>query len=336
MTIDELFSPQFPMLVNSPLACLIGLDESIFVMQLHYWLLRYQFVPGHQYDGKTWIWNSANDWRKQFPFWSAQKVGRICRALESAGLIESTSCLNAHKYDRTKWYSINRDAFISLLKSSQFVDFKQSSEIKNEKLNTGKLNVQDCTNDSSVLADQYHRQPKSSSKTSHNKESVVGLDLVLQQIPNDQQSNRMISAVSGVIEMGKSPEYILKRTKYAQQKATNGGVWGYYIESLEALLAGVNWHSVEEETDSNEVKRAAAKAERERREEEQTAILAQEAQKIKLLAQQRFWAMSEDEQNNVRKIALEKCLEIGDPSPSESLLMALVTDVMIQSMGLTG
>lgn len=335
MTFDELFSPQFPMLVNSALACLIGLEESIFVMQLHYWQLKYSSDPRHQFDGKKWVWNSANDWRQQFPFWSPNKIGRICRKLEADGLIES-ACLNAHKYDRTKWYCINREAFKSLLSCSQQADFRQSSKMENENLKVEDLNLQDCTNDSSVLGDRYHRKPQTSSKTNHNKSDVVGLDLVLEQIPVDQQSDRLISAVTRLLITGKPPEYLLQRIQFAFRKASNGGVWGYFIESLEALLGGKNWHSVEEETVLKEVKMATAKAERERQKEEQAEKLVQEGQKIKLLAQQSFLAMSEEERNNVRRIALEKCLEVGDPSPSESLLMALVTDVMIQSMGLAG
>ena len=91
-----------PLLVLPSLAKKIGLNEAIFLQQVHYWLGASQ----HTIDGKKWIYNSAVAWQKQFPFWSTKTVKRIITSLEKSKILVS-GCFNTMKMDRTKWYTID-------------------------------------------------------------------------------------------------------------------------------------------------------------------------------------------------------------------------------------
>jgi len=91
-----------PLLVMPKLASLIGLPESIFLQQLHYWTEHSSNII----DGNKWVYNSVKEWRKQFPFWSERTLRRIIKGLEDEKLI-IVGNFNKLAIDQTKWYRIN-------------------------------------------------------------------------------------------------------------------------------------------------------------------------------------------------------------------------------------
>lgn len=90
-----------PLIVLPSLAAHIGLQESIFLQQLHYWLNR----SNHEKDGHKWVYNSYKEWQKQFPFWSEKTISRIVKKLEDSGLVICDN-FNSLVIDKTKWYRI--------------------------------------------------------------------------------------------------------------------------------------------------------------------------------------------------------------------------------------
>ena len=91
-----------PLLIPPTLAAEIGLNEAIVLQQIHFLLS----ISDHNYDGRKWVYNSYDDWQKQFPFWSKPTIVRIFKRLEDAELIV-TGNYNKRLYDRTKWYTVN-------------------------------------------------------------------------------------------------------------------------------------------------------------------------------------------------------------------------------------
>ncbi len=94
-----------PLMVLPSLAAAIGLNEAIVLQQLHYWLGR----SGKDRDGRRWIYNSYEEWERQFPFWSNKTIRRIIGSLETGKLILSAN-YNASAFDKTKWYTIDYEA----------------------------------------------------------------------------------------------------------------------------------------------------------------------------------------------------------------------------------
>ncbi|MGG0516597.1 conserved phage C-terminal domain-containing protein [Bacillus pseudomycoides] len=101
-----------PLLVLPGLASRIGLNEAIFLQQIHYWLNRSK----HFYDERSWVYNSVAEWVKQFPFWSENTIRRIVKNLEDEQLLVIGN-YNRAKFDKTKWYSINYEK-LRLLEST--------------------------------------------------------------------------------------------------------------------------------------------------------------------------------------------------------------------------
>jgi hypothetical protein len=93
---------EYPIMVYPSLAEALGLNESIVVQQVHYWVGK---KPKTR-DGFNWTYNSYTEWKKQFPFWSERSIQYIFRRLEIKKIL-ITGKFNKLPQDRTKWYRVN-------------------------------------------------------------------------------------------------------------------------------------------------------------------------------------------------------------------------------------
>lgn len=122
-----------PLLVLPGLASRIGLNEAIFLQQIHYWLNRSK----HFYDERNWVYNSVAEWVKQFPFWSENTIRRIVKNLEDEQLLVIGN-YNRAKFDKTKWYSINYEK-LRLLESTNDVPNLGRRFTQNEQMDVPNL-----------------------------------------------------------------------------------------------------------------------------------------------------------------------------------------------------
>lgn len=98
-----------PLQVLPTLAARIGLNEAIFLQQLHYWITNPKW--GQEVDGRRWVRNTVAEWQvENFPFWSINTIRRVVASLEQSGLVLTRDDLNSLNYDKTKWYSIDYQA----------------------------------------------------------------------------------------------------------------------------------------------------------------------------------------------------------------------------------
>ncbi|HBR33660.1 MAG TPA: hypothetical protein DD734_03435 [Firmicutes bacterium] len=101
---SKLLLDEKPLQVLPSLACTIGLNEAIFLQQLHYWLKDSK----HLHDGRRWVFNSYEGWQEQFKFWSISTIRRTIKSCIDQGLVVDGN-FNKLKQDNTKWYTINYD-----------------------------------------------------------------------------------------------------------------------------------------------------------------------------------------------------------------------------------
>lgn len=64
MSVGKLLIDDQPLQVLPELAKAIGLNEAIFVQQLHYFLN----ISKHKYEDRIWIYNTIDEWCEIFPF----------------------------------------------------------------------------------------------------------------------------------------------------------------------------------------------------------------------------------------------------------------------------
>jgi hypothetical protein len=128
-----LFNRQ-PLLINVQLAEKIGLNESIFFQQLHYWLQKSTF----KHDDVIYVYNTIQDWVEQFPFWSESTIKRLISSLVDRDLIIIKK-LSDNKYDRTNYYTINYSCAYLYENESGHAD-------TNDRVNLNQSCGSNCTN----------------------------------------------------------------------------------------------------------------------------------------------------------------------------------------------
>ena len=97
------------LLINEPplqalpsLAEILGLNGAVILQQIHYWLQG----SSNERDGFIWIYNSYEDWAKQFPWLTPNGIKKHILILEKAGYLISAE-FNRANGDRRKWYRID-------------------------------------------------------------------------------------------------------------------------------------------------------------------------------------------------------------------------------------
>ena len=78
-----------PLVIIPALAVAIGLNEAVFLQQLHYWL---QLGEEHgdvgiAHDGRQWVYNTISSWCRQFPYLSTRTLQRVISKLSQDGLV---------------------------------------------------------------------------------------------------------------------------------------------------------------------------------------------------------------------------------------------------------
>lgn len=94
----------------------IGLEKSILLKEIYGWVKHNWDNQKNIHHGVSWTYNSAKAYAEKFPYFSERSISRWLADLEDAGFI-ATGNFNEHKYDRTKWYAVNVDAYISLCRN---------------------------------------------------------------------------------------------------------------------------------------------------------------------------------------------------------------------------
>lgn len=110
---SNLLLDENPLIILPKLAVKIGLNESIVLQQIHYWLEINKKAGKNLRDGFYWTYNSYKEWQEQLPFFSLKTIQRTIERLEKLNLLV-VSNYNKLKIDRTKWYRIEYNVLQSL------------------------------------------------------------------------------------------------------------------------------------------------------------------------------------------------------------------------------
>lgn len=82
-----------------------GVDESIMLQNIKFWVRTNKANGTNQFDGSTWTYNSAKAFTKLFPFWTEKQIRRVLKSLTDQGVIKSGN-YNKSKYNHTTWYAL--------------------------------------------------------------------------------------------------------------------------------------------------------------------------------------------------------------------------------------
>jgi hypothetical protein len=126
MKSHEKFLNEKSLLIIRPgVAKLLGLNESIVLQQLHYWLQKAQKgMCGKKIEGNYWIWNRIQDWHEQFPFFSESTLKRAFSSLKKEKILVISKF---NGYNRINYYRIDYEILDSFLEKAEQI-MTQSNE----------------------------------------------------------------------------------------------------------------------------------------------------------------------------------------------------------------
>ena len=87
-----------------------GVEEAIMFNHILYWIASNNMNGRNKTDGKTWTYNSVENFSEHFPYWSAGQTGRVLKSLIKQDVLISAN-FNKIKYDRTKWYALKDEKY---------------------------------------------------------------------------------------------------------------------------------------------------------------------------------------------------------------------------------
>ena len=197
------------------LAKYVGKNESIMLNQINYWLSK----CGRNIDrlhGK-WIYNSLNEWHKQFNYWSLSTLRRTIKSLEDSGILVSKK-INANKWNHTKWYSIDYNKLNQLIKytiiNKEYSTTKEFNNLSNvNSLNNSAYNSKNKRTNRSVQNEQIIITKNNYTNRSSYKKNDVELKNALKEKieenlikPNEKEIiNKMVYIWNKVFEYSISP-----------------------------------------------------------------------------------------------------------------------------------
>lgn len=110
---------EHPLVLSPTLAKELGnLNEAVFVQQLHYWLENKKQAGKNFVEGRYWVYNSVEEWLKQFPWLSSATLRRTIDSLVKKGYVIKGN-FNTKKMDHTIWYSLNYEKLMEIGKKTK-------------------------------------------------------------------------------------------------------------------------------------------------------------------------------------------------------------------------
>ena len=98
---------------NVTVATVIGHEKAILLKEIYGWVKQNWDNQKNIHNGLAWTYNSAKAYAAKFPYFSDRSISRWLNELEQSGYIASAN-YNEHKYDKTKWYTVNTEAYVGL------------------------------------------------------------------------------------------------------------------------------------------------------------------------------------------------------------------------------
>jgi len=121
---SKLLFDEEPIAISRALSRILGPSKAIALQQIHYWCEKSKgFVnpSEHFINGRWWVYNTYEEWTRQFCIGSERTVRRILKELESKELLLVANH-NKDKNNRTNWYAINHEKLDELREKSMCPD----------------------------------------------------------------------------------------------------------------------------------------------------------------------------------------------------------------------
>ena len=216
---------------NTKIAKQYGLEESILLENIYFWVKKNKCNNQNYHNGKYWTYNSIKAFSALFPYMSESKIYRALKNLEENGLIE-ISDFNENRYKRPSWYTLTEKALKlyndkDLFQNETSTFQNETSTFQNE-TSTFQNEISTFQNEISSITDNK-QQIENTDNKQQIKETAKRFTIpTLEEIQNycNERQNKI------------NPEYFLDYYTARDWKFNNGGKmkdWKATIRNWERL-----------------------------------------------------------------------------------------------------
>ena len=111
------------MMFHPYVAKVLGLNEAIFLQQLHYWLNR----KPHYIDSKGWVYNPYKSWQEQLCFLSESTIKRTIKNLVDKGIVITAN------FNKLKFQIKRTERKVQMVEQVQMVEKVQQDLVSNKR-----------------------------------------------------------------------------------------------------------------------------------------------------------------------------------------------------------
>jgi len=183
-------------MIPETLSSHIGYEEALVITRIKYWILH----NGKELAGEDgyWIYNSMQEWLKQFSRFSLYKLKKTITSLERKGLLLSKKA-NAHKGNHTKWYSINFEKLDALSikkgildKNAHISTKTRASEYQDKKIYSNSKSTNRLVENQPIIKQRYNYTNKSS-YLERKEEDFLETNFLIRKDQKQELNNRPLS-----------------------------------------------------------------------------------------------------------------------------------------------
>lgn len=115
---------------NVEVAKVYGVEESILIHNIFFWIKKNVANDKHKHDGRYWTYNSSKAFAELFPYFNEKKISRLLAKMCKDNILVKGN-FNQTAFDRTLWYSLS-DETLSVLDKEKY-DISQMSKSYDDK-----------------------------------------------------------------------------------------------------------------------------------------------------------------------------------------------------------
>ena len=86
-----------------------GITEAVMIKNFQFWIAKNKANKTHQYDDRTWTYNSVKAFEELFPYLTSSQFRRCLESLVEQGVLIKGE-YNKNKYVRTSWFAFNNES----------------------------------------------------------------------------------------------------------------------------------------------------------------------------------------------------------------------------------
>ena len=211
---SKLLINESPLQVQPSLAMAIGLNEAIFLQQLHYWM----GASRHHHDGKKWVYNTYSDWLLQLKYLSLPTLKRTIKSLKDRGLL-SVERFDKLRSNQVNYYAINYDVLAIIEANiSQAID-------SIDRLKMSQSSSSNCTN-AVAQNEPIHQLKMSQSPLAQNEPMLT----------REYQETTQEITKEKAVEKKEKPKFSFEQAlSFELPEGVDRNLWIAYIEMRQAM-----------------------------------------------------------------------------------------------------